>query len=46
MKTDGSVFKQIRRNFPDISYPSGTQTNNFQFLNEPFAMRHQYLLLE
>ena len=26
---------QIRCNFPDISYLSETQKNNFQFLNEP-----------
>ena len=25
---------QIRCNFPDISYLSETQKNNFQFLNE------------
>ena len=28
-----SVFMQIRYNFPDISYLSETQKNNFQFLN-------------
>ena len=27
-------FMQIRCNFPDISYLSETQKNNFQFLNE------------
>ena len=27
-----SVFMQIRCNFPDISYLSETQKNNFQFL--------------
>ena len=27
------VFMQIRCNFPDISYISETQKNNFQFLN-------------
>ena len=27
------VFMQIRCNFPDISYLSETQKNNFQFLN-------------
>ena len=27
-----SVFMQIRGNFPDISYLSETQKNNFQFL--------------
>ena len=26
---------QIRCNFPDISYLSETQKNNFQFLNKP-----------
>ena len=29
-----SIFMQIRCNFPDISYISKTQKNNFQFLNE------------
>ena len=29
-----SAFMQIRCNFPDILYLSGTQKNNFQFLNE------------
>ena len=40
MKTFGSVFMQIRCNFPDISYLSETQKNNFQFLNEnrPFLI--------
>ena len=28
-----SVFMQIRCNFPDISYLSETQKNNFQFLS-------------
>ena len=28
------VFMQIRCNFPDISYLSETQKNNFQFLNK------------
>ena len=32
MKTE-EVFMQIRCNFPDISYLSETQKNNFQFLN-------------
>ena len=39
MKTEGfhakircNVFMQIRCNFPDISYLSETQKNNFQFL--------------
>ena len=32
MKTEGKVFMQIRCNFPDISYLSETQKNNFQFL--------------
>ena len=31
-----SVFMQIRCNFPDISYLSETQKNNFQFLNKAF----------
>ena len=30
---------QIRRNFPDISYLSETQKNNFQFLNEWLHMK-------
>ena len=29
-----SVFMQFRCNFPDISYLSDRQKNNFQFLNE------------
>ena len=29
-----SVFMQIRCNFPDISYLSETQKNNFQFLSK------------
>ena len=29
-----SVFIRIRCNFPDISYLSETQKNNFLFLNE------------
>ena len=29
---------QIRCNFPDISYLSETQKNNFQFLSKPFSM--------
>ena len=29
---------QIRCNFPDISYLSETQKNNFQFLNETYQM--------
>ena len=29
-----SVFMQIRCNFPDISYLSETQKNNFQFLTK------------
>ena len=29
-----SVFMQIRCNFPEISYLSETQKNNFQFLNK------------
>ena len=28
---------QIRCNFPDISYLSETQKNNFQFLNKPMV---------
>ena len=32
MKTFGSVFMQIRCNFPDISNLSETLKNNFQFL--------------
>ena len=28
------VFMQMRFNFPNISYLSETQKNNFQFLNE------------
>ena len=28
------VFMQIRCNFPDISYLSETQKNNFQFLSK------------
>ena len=31
------VFMQIRCNFPDISYLSETQKNNFQFLNILFG---------
>ena len=30
---------QIRCYFPDISYLSETQKNNFQFLNEPWKNR-------
>ena len=29
-----AVFMQIRCNFPDISYLSETQKNDFQFLSE------------
>ena len=34
---------QIRCNFPDISYLSETQKNNFQFLNKRTAL---YKILE
>ena len=34
-----SVFMQIRCNFPDISYLSETQKNNFQFLSEALLCR-------
>ena len=34
-----SVFMQIRCNFPDISYLSETQKNNFQFLKNRPAFR-------
>ena len=39
-----SVFMQIRCNFPDISYLSETQKNNFQFLNE--VMPHANMCFE
>ena len=31
-------FMQIRCNFPDISYLSETQKNNFQFLSKRFFL--------
>ena len=44
IKTTESVFMQIRCNFPDISYLSETQKNNFQFLNKKrFLISHSYV---
>ena len=36
---------QIRCNFPDISYLSETQENNFQFLNKQLIVREPAILL-
>ena len=36
---------QIRCNFPDISYLSETQKNNFQFLNESIASAYIVIYL-
>ena len=34
------ILDVIRCNFPDISYLSETQKNNFQFLNDAFSVTH------
>ena len=35
---------QIRCNFPDISYLSETQKNNFQFLNKSLNLTIGYIM--